>query len=88
MCPIKVVNLGDEIGVAAPKSFANDTSFELYCKQHAISLDMLGTQGKQPPPPFLRRKAYIASENRRFAKTGSGQNTGKLKKESAVVCRL
>ena len=42
MCPIEVVNLGDEIGVAAPHYYANDTSFELYCKQHAISLDMLG----------------------------------------------
>mgnify|MGYP007125147289 CR=1 FL=1 len=42
MCPIKVVNLGDEIGVSAPASYANDTAFELYCKQHAISLDMLG----------------------------------------------
>ena len=36
------VNLGDEIGIAAPPSYANDTAFEEYCKQHAISLDMLG----------------------------------------------
>ena len=36
------MNLGDEIGIAAPPSYANDTAFEEYCKQHAISLDMLG----------------------------------------------
>ena len=36
------MNLGDEIGIAAPPSYANDTAFEEYCKQHAIGLDMLG----------------------------------------------
>ena len=42
MCQRIQVNLGDEIGIAAPPSYANDTAFEEYCKQHAISLDMLG----------------------------------------------
>ena len=41
-CAITTVNLGDEIGVVAPPSFANDSSFEAYCAQHHISLDMLG----------------------------------------------
>eukprot|EP01050_Picozoa_sp_SAG11_P012006 SAG11_NODE_1307_length_5243_cov_2.389774_6_plen_75_part_00 len=42
LCEIKVVNLGDEIGVAAAPVVFNDSGFEAYCKQHAISLDMLG----------------------------------------------
>jgi hypothetical protein len=42
-CETKTVSLGDEIIVAeAPDSFANTTSFDLYCKQHGITLAMLG----------------------------------------------
>jgi hypothetical protein len=37
--------LGDEIGVTAPPTYANDTSWKLYCQQHGISLDMLGCDG-------------------------------------------
>eukprot|EP01051_Picozoa_sp_SAG22_P011763 SAG22_NODE_1161_length_5307_cov_55.889593_5_plen_301_part_00 len=44
MCTIDVVNLGDEIGVAAPPSYANDSAFEAYCAQHHITLDELGCE--------------------------------------------